>query len=111
MTAAGERDERSWLLGYHGDDPAGFVAVSGFDAQTWTIVHIGVVPEHRGHGHVHELLAAADGAARARGFTAGLSDVDVVNEPMLAAMRRAGHRTDLRPWHVWHYRRDVGKAP
>ena len=111
MTAVGEGDEHSWLLGYHGDEPAGFVAVGGFDERTWTIVHIGVVPEHRGHGHVHELLAGADGAARARSFTAGLSDVDVVNEPMRAAMRRAGHRTDLRPWHVWHYRRDVGRAP
>lgn len=111
MTAAGEGDEQSWLLAYHGDEPAGFVGVGGFDERTWTIVHIGVVPEHRGHGHVHELLAAADAGARARGFTAGLSDVDVVNEPMLAAMRRAGHRNDLRPWHVWHYRREVGRVP
>lgn len=106
MTALDDGDVQTWLLGYHGDDPAGFVAVGAFDEETWTIVHIGVVPEHRGHGHVHELLAAADGVARAR-FSAGLSDVDVENQPMVAAMVAAGHRTDLRPWHVWHYRRDV----
>jgi ribosomal protein S18 acetylase RimI-like enzyme len=107
MTALEAGEESSWLLGYHGADPAGFVAVGAFDANTWTIVHIGVVPEHRGHGHVSELLAAADGVARKRGFRAGLSDVDVENAPMIAAMRRAGHRIDLRPWHVWHYRREV----
>ena len=49
----------------------------------------------------------ADWFARQRGFAAGLSDVDVHNAPMIAALERAGHRTYLRPWHVWHYRRDV----
>lgn len=108
MRAIDDGDDESWLLGYHGADPAGFVAVSALDDEgTWTIVHIGVTPEHRGHGHVHELLAGADGAARARGFIAGLSDVDVDNEPMIAAMLGAGHRTNLRPWHIWHYRREV----
>jgi ribosomal protein S18 acetylase RimI-like enzyme len=75
---------------------------------TWTIAHIGVVPTHRGHGHVSELLAAADRAARESGFSTGLSDVDVDNAPMVSAMERAGHRSDLRPWHIWHYRRHVG---
>jgi GNAT superfamily N-acetyltransferase len=107
MTALRERDETSWLLVYHGEEPVGFVAVGGFDDETWTIVHIGVVPEHRGHGHVSELLAAADRVGRERGFASGLSDVDVENASMVAAMRRAGHRSDLRPWHVWHYRREV----
>jgi RimJ/RimL family protein N-acetyltransferase len=107
MTALRDGDETSWLLVYHGDEPAGFVAVSAFDEDTWTIVHIGVVPPHRGHGHVLELLSAADDVARQRGFTGGLSDVDVENAPMIAAMERAGHRTELRPWHIWHYRREV----
>lgn len=110
MTALNDGDEESWLLGYHNDEPAGFVAVGAFDEETWTIVHIGVVPEHRGHGHVHELLAAADGVVRARGFRAGLSDVDVENGPMIGAMLAAGHRTDVRPWHIWHYRRKVTPA-
>ena len=108
MSSMDDGDERSWLIGFHGDEPAGFVGVSAFDDHTWTIAHIGVVPDHRGHGHVSELLAAADRAARERGFSAGLSDVDVDNAPMVSAMERAGHRSDLRPWHVWHYRRHVG---
>ena len=111
MRAVDEGHEESWLVGHHGDEPAGFVGVSRFDEDTWTIAHIGVVPEHRGHGHVHELLAAADDAARARGFAAGLSDVDVENGPMLAAMERAGHEAGVRPWHIWHYRRAVPAGP
>jgi ribosomal protein S18 acetylase RimI-like enzyme len=102
-------DSESWLVGETADRvPIGYVAVSAFDdAGTWTIAHIGVVPEARGRGHVDDLLAAADLAARGRGFTVGLSDVDADNAPMLAAMARAGHRSDLRPWHIWHYRREV----
>lgn len=107
MTALQEGDETSWLLVHHGVEPVGFVALGGFDHATWTIVHVGVVPEHRGHGHVSHLLAAADRVARERGFASGLSDVDVKNAPMVAALIRAGHRSDLRPWHVWHYRREV----
>lgn len=101
-------DAESWLIAETPDGaPIGYVAVSAFDADTWTIAHVGVVPEARGRGHVHDLLAAADLAARGRGFIAGLSDVDSLNAPMIAAMERAGHRSDLRPWHVWHYRREV----
>lgn len=107
LTALQDGDETSWLLVHHGEEPVGFVAVSPFDDETWTIVHIGVVPDHRGHGHVSELLAAADRIARDRGFASGLSDVDVKNEPMIAALVRAGHRPDRRPWHIWHYRREV----
>lgn len=101
-------DESSALLGYLPDGrAAGFVMVAGFDTETWTIVHIGVVPELRGHGYVDDLLAKADVAARDRGFRYGLSDVDVGNGPMIAALERAGHRRGERPWHVWHYRRRI----
>lgn len=104
----GPEDESSAFLGYtHEGRVAGFVMVGAFDAETWTIVHIGVVPELRGRGYVDDLLARADAAARERGFRAGLSDVDVLNAPMIAALERSGHRREERPWHVWHYRRAV----
>lgn len=98
--------EPSWLLAR---DPegreVGFVAVGPFDDEgTGTIVHIGVLPEARGHGYVNDLLTAANRAARERGYTRMLSDVDTENAPMRAAMERAGHRRDRREWHVWHDR-------
>jgi hypothetical protein len=32
-----------------------------------------------------------------------LCDVDTLNQPMIAAMRNAGHLAGVRPWHIWHY--------
>ena len=81
------------------------MAVGPFDDEgTGTIVHVGVLPEARGHGYITDLLAAANRAARERGYARMLSDVDTENAPMLAAMERAGHRRDRRDWHVWHDR-------
>jgi diamine N-acetyltransferase len=98
--------EASWLLARDPDGrEVGFVAVGPFDDEgTGTIVHVGVLPEARGHGYINELLAAANRAARERGYVRMLSDVDTENAPMLAAMERAGHRRDRRKWHVWHDR-------
>lgn len=106
----GPGDEESWLLAGAPDGTlAGYLAVSPFDEPgTATIIHIGVLPEHRGHGYIDELIAAAGRAARARGLDHILSDVDTENSPMLAAMRRAGHDPDARAWHAWHYRLAAG---
>ena len=100
-----ECDEGTWLIGEIDGDPVGYVAVSPFhDEGTATIVHIGVVPEHRGHGYIDDLLAAGTEVAREAGFNRILSDVDVLNAPMLAAMERAGHLASATTWHVWAYR-------
>ncbi len=106
-------DASAWLLALDGDGAeVGYVLVGAFDEPGQaTIVHIGVVPEVRGRGHVDELLQAANAAARRRGFNRMLSDVDVVNAPMLAAMERNGHSSPATPWHVWHHRLEpVGSA-
>ncbi len=103
-------DEASWLLAEEraSREPVGYVAIGPFDEPgTATIVYIGVVPEWRGEGFVDELLRAGMLAARWRGFQRILSDADVDNGPMLAALRRAGHDPSARPWHVWHYRREI----
>ena len=90
-------------------DPAGYVAVGAFDEDaTGTIMHIGVVAGQRGHRYIDQLLRLANRAARSRGWAGMLSDVDVRNAPMLAAMARNGHRADRRPWHKWMYRRVAG---
>ena len=86
----------SWRLAFTPDgEPAGYVNLSGFDEPgRATIAHIGVVPEQRGNGYVDELLGEYNRLARERGFTSSISDVDVENVPMRAAMERNGHRSD-----------------
>ena len=102
-----EPDAPMWLAGYLRGTPVGYVAVSSVDDWGSTIAHVGVAPEHRGDGYINELLTAGTFAARRSGITTMLSDVDVVNRPMLAAMRRAGHREDAERWHLWVYRADI----
>jgi ribosomal protein S18 acetylase RimI-like enzyme len=104
-----DEDAPSWLLAFDAaGDVVGYVALGTFDDPTrGTIMHIGVVPEQRGRGYVDDLLRACNEAALRRGFDRVLSDVDVENGPMLAAMERAGHRSDETPWHVHHYRLEL----
>ena len=102
-----DTDRNMWLIGYTGNEPVGYVAVGSNENWGSTINHIGVVPDHRGNGYIDDLIAAGTVAAREQGITTMLSDVDVENTPMMDAMRRAGHREDTRPWHVWAYRTDL----
>jgi len=104
---ASDADRMMWLIGYVGGDPVGYVAVGRDEDWGATIIHIGVMPDHRGNGYIDDLIAAGTAAAQSEGITSMLSDVDVLNVPMTAAMRRAGHREDARPWHVWAYRTDL----
>lgn len=102
----GDGDEDSWHLAYDAEGAVvGYVMLSAFDEKgVATITHVGIVPEQRGQGYAGDLLLRAGADARRRGFREILSDVDVQNEPMRAAMERAGHHTSLTDWHVWHYR-------
>ena len=94
-----------WMLAERAGQRVGYVAMTPFDdTGTATIAHIGVLPEHRGNGYVSDLLAAGTAAARGAGFSRILSDVDTLNQPMLAAMERAGHHAAATEWHVWNYR-------
>ena len=105
-----DEDASSWLLAFEpGGAAAGYVALGSFDEPgRGTIIHIGVVPELRGRGHVTELLAACNAAALRRGFDRVLSDIDVENAPMAAALERAGHRAAATDWHVHHHRLEIG---
>jgi ribosomal protein S18 acetylase RimI-like enzyme len=100
-----EEDEPDWLVAFDAAGATvGHVLLGEFDEGRGTISHIGVVPEARGRGHVHELLAEITDHARRRGFRAVISDCDTLNLPMHAAMERAGHHASNTAWHVWHYR-------
>ncbi|MEV0717113.1 GNAT family N-acetyltransferase [Asanoa sp. NPDC050611] len=80
-----------WRVGVLGDGtPVGFV-IPGRNSYNPIIAYIGVVPAHRGHGYIDELLAegtrllAAEGVPRIRAAT------DVGNVPMAKAFARAGY--------------------
>jgi GNAT superfamily N-acetyltransferase len=105
-----DHDAPMWLVGYHDDVPVGYVAVGSDEAWGSTIIHIGVVPSHRGNGYIHDLIVAGTAAARRAGITSMLSDVDVLNQPMVSAMSRAGYDSGLRPWHTWVYRTAVSSV-
>lgn len=107
MAYLNEEDAPMWLVGYDSGSAVGYVAV--VSAEDWgsTIGHIGVAPEDRGRGFIHDLLAAGTAAVQRAGITTMLSDVDVLNTPMRRAMVRAGHRDNQRPWHIWVYRGEL----
>ena len=102
-----ENDVSMWLIGYHQDEPVGYVAVVSDEEWGATIGHIGVVPEHRGNGYGHDLVAAGTAAAQRSGIGTMLSDVDVLNVPMRNALNDCGHVEEPERWHTWVYRADL----
>jgi len=104
MGYCGPENEDTWLVATdeHGND-VGMAGVSEFDEGVATISFIGIAPEHRGHGYIHELLRAATGVALSAGYDEMLSDADTQNLPMTRAFERNGHRID-HEWHKWVYR-------
>jgi ribosomal protein S18 acetylase RimI-like enzyme len=110
--AARPEEEDSWfVIENDRGEAVGYVAVGSFgEDATGTIFHVGVAVGHRGHGYIDQLLRLANRTARSRGWAGMLSDVDVENGPMLAAIARNGHYDDARPWHRWIYQRSAPAA-
>ncbi len=84
-------DRTMWRIAFDQDGSrVGFIipSCSAYDA---SVSYLGVVPEHRGHGLVDDLLAqitimhSDNGAPRVTGTT------DTTNAPMAAAFTRAGY--------------------
>ncbi|GAB2916617.1 GNAT family N-acetyltransferase [Nonomuraea fastidiosa] len=75
-----------FVIGYLGDSPVGLVAPDDH-----SIAYIGVVPEHRGHGYVNDLLAHGTRTLAAEGLRRIVAATDVANAPTAAAFRRAGY--------------------
>ena len=99
-----DADAPMWLVGFRNDEPVGYVAVVRDEEWGATIGHVGITPEHRGNGYIHDLLEAGNRVGRRSGIATMLSDVDVLNSPMIEAMQRAGHSRDPQRWHVRVYR-------
>jgi ribosomal protein S18 acetylase RimI-like enzyme len=83
--------------------PVGFVLPSMFTGQPGnalrrgTIFYLGVLPEHRGKGYGHELLAQATRVLCQVGVGRILCDTAACNRPMIAAFRAAGY-IEKEPW-------------
>jgi RimJ/RimL family protein N-acetyltransferase len=82
-----------WLIARLPDgEPVGFVlpAHNGYNP---IIAYLGVVPVHRGHGDIHDLLAAGTSLLAAQNVPRIRAATDVGNAPMAAAFALAGYVT------------------
>ncbi|AQZ66634.1 unnamed protein product [[Actinomadura] parvosata subsp. kistnae] len=75
-----------FVIGYLGDSPVGLVAPDDH-----SIAYIGVVPEHRGHGYVDDLLARGTRTLAEAGLQRVVAATDVANVPTANAFLRAGY--------------------
>jgi RimJ/RimL family protein N-acetyltransferase len=71
-------------------EPVGFV-IPAHNGYNPIIAYIGVVPAHRGHGYIDEVLAAGTRLLAAEGVPRIRASTDVGNVPMARAFARAGY--------------------
>jgi RimJ/RimL family protein N-acetyltransferase len=73
-------------------EPVGFV-IPAHNGYNPVIAYIAVVPAHRGHGYVHDVLAAGTSLLAAENVPRIRAATDVGNAPMAAAFAQAGYVT------------------
>ncbi len=73
-------------------EPVGFV-IPAHNGYNPIIAYLGVVPAHRGHGYVHDLLAVGTSLLAAQNVPRIRAATDVGNTPMAAAFAFAGYIT------------------
>jgi RimJ/RimL family protein N-acetyltransferase len=73
-------------------EPVGFV-IPAHNGYNPIIAYLGVTPAHRGHGYVHDVLAAGTSLLAAQNVPRIRAATDVGNVPMAAAFARAGYVT------------------
>ena len=82
-----------WAVGCLPDgEPVGLVIPTRND-YSWIIAYIGVVPEHRGHGYVDDLLIHGTEVLAGAGADLIKASTDRANTPMAAAFHRNGYPT------------------
>jgi RimJ/RimL family protein N-acetyltransferase len=80
-----------WRVARAGGDLVGF-AMPSRNESGHVVAYLGVVPEHRGRGYVHDVLAEITHVLAAADAPRIVADVDATNAPMVAAFERAGYR-------------------
>jgi RimJ/RimL family protein N-acetyltransferase len=73
-------------------EPVGFVIPAHNDYNP-IIAYLGVAPAHRGHGYIHDVLAAGTSLLAAQNVPRIRAATDVGNAPMAAAFALAGYVT------------------
>ncbi|TSD89663.1 GNAT family N-acetyltransferase [Mycobacterium sp. KBS0706] len=81
-----------WELAYGPDGALVGLVMPALAPSMATIGYVGVVPERRGRGHVHALLARGTATLARIGRWPVRADADTRNTPMADAFRRAGWR-------------------
>ncbi|MDX3109894.1 GNAT family N-acetyltransferase [Nonomuraea angiospora] len=92
------RDNRSmpgdrswWRLAYDKSGDLVGVALPSANVGGPVVGYLGVVPEHRGHGYVDDLLGEITRVHAERGVRTIMADTDSGNVPMARAFERAGY--------------------
>jgi ribosomal protein S18 acetylase RimI-like enzyme len=85
-------DRSWWRLAYTRDGSLAGVALPSANNGGPVVGYLGVVPEHRGHGYVDDLLAEITRFHAERGVQRVTADTDTGNVPMARAFERAGYR-------------------
>jgi RimJ/RimL family protein N-acetyltransferase len=78
-----------WRIGYANSEPVGVILPTANDGGP-VLNYVGVVPEHRGHRVVDELLDETARLHRETGARRIRADTDIDNHAMVAAFERAG---------------------
>ncbi|SDZ41867.1 Protein N-acetyltransferase, RimJ/RimL family [Micromonospora pattaloongensis] len=73
-------------------EPVGFV-IPAHNGYNPIIAYLAVVPAHRGHGYIHDVLAMGTSLLDAQNVPRIRAATDVGNAPMAAAFARAGYVT------------------
>jgi RimJ/RimL family protein N-acetyltransferase len=89
---AGYSSPRDWwrIATLADGDPVGFVIAARNDYNP-IIAYIAVLPQHRGHGYIDEILAEGTRVLAAQDVTRIRAATDLGNTPMAAAFGRAGY--------------------
>lgn len=84
--------ERSWWhTAATSDGTVVGLAIPSATPTNRNVGHLAVLPEHRGRGHVDEILAFITRFHAEQGATRVTATTDLANVPMAAAFRRAGY--------------------
>jgi RimJ/RimL family protein N-acetyltransferase len=87
-----------WQLGYTADGQLAGLIMMAINNAGPIVDYIGVVPEQRGQGFVHDLLAQGLRALKLGDGQAVRADTDTTNWPMQQALERAGFQQRATHW-------------